>query len=399
MEAVENTQERGLNMEGIDVISDTDRRRQTKLLEDRYLPLICQGKRAFLLGAGCSVTAGIPTMRELSNSVLASIPKGKGKGVMSALQGCYAESNSCTIEDYMSEIVDYIAITERREGQGGDQHKVKIGRQPVTGEVLRSLLSVIKNGIFSKIADCAAKENLETHRKFVRSVRDIGDHGKSLSARPVDYFTLNYDLLIEDALAYEEIPYADGMRGGALGWWDADTYTQSCTARVIKLHGSIDWMSAATEPFPRRVRVQPSIPCPPGQERMIWPAATKYREAQHDPYATQIGLFHAILHDTSVDAGTVLTIIGYSFGDEHINAEIESALCENEHLTVAAFTSQDPLPPVLLNWRTAAFKKQVYAYSPKEMMCGDGDSSNAVSNQTFDWWKFEAIADFLEGRR
>jgi len=386
-------------MEGTDAISDTDRSLQTKLLEDKYLPLICQGKRAFLLGAGCSVTAGIPTMRELSNSVLAFIPKGKGKGLMSSLQGCYAESNSCTIEDYMSEIVDYIAIAERRERQGDEQHKVKIGRRPVTGEGLKSLLSVIKNGIFSKIADCAAEENLESHRKFVRSVRDIGDHGKSLSARPVDYFTLNYDLLIEDALASEEIPYADGMRGGALGWWDAGTYAQSCTARVVKLHGSVDWMSAAADPFPCRVRVQLGTPCPPGQERMIWPAATKYREAQHDPYATQIGLFHTVLHETSVDAGTVLTVIGYSFGDEHINAEIESALYENEHLTVVVFTSEDSLPPILSDWRTASFKKQVYVLSPKGMDCGDEDSGSAVPEHRFDWWKFEVIADFLEGRR
>ena len=56
---------------------------------------------------------------------------------------------------------------------------------------------------------------------------------------------------------------------------------------------------------------------------MIYPQAIKYIHAQSDPFAE---LFQRFRHRLGSGTDQVLLICGYSFGDEHINSEIEEAL-------------------------------------------------------------------------
>ncbi len=63
---------------------------------------------------------------------------------------------------------------------------------------------------------------------------------------------------------------------------------------------------------------------------LIYPQATKYIETQKDPFAT---LFQQFRNELQISTNNTLLICGYSFGDEHINAEIEFALTSpnNQH--------------------------------------------------------------------
>ena len=132
------------------------------------------------------------------------------------------------------------------------------------------------------------------------------------------------------------------MNGGNCAWWDSATFNVAgIAARVLKLHGSIDWTEIPNDPMPRRIANYCTLPAGHDQRVLIWPASTKYRETQRDPFAQLIDLARRILHPQS-GSQIVLTISGYSFGDSHINIEIERALRESGgELTMVVFTADE----------------------------------------------------------
>ena len=86
------------------------------------------------------------------------------------------------------------------------------------------------------------RAEIDTHRAFVRAIHKSLRPGKWASDQSVDYLVLNYDTLIEDALALERMPFSDGLDGGSTGWWNPTTLDRTdLVARVLKLHGSINW--------------------------------------------------------------------------------------------------------------------------------------------------------------
>src|SRR3546814_12232973 len=56
---------------------------------------------------------------------------------------------------------------------------------------------------------------------------------------------------------------------------------------------------------------------------LIYPQSTKYVATQRDPFAAQFSMLRGLLGSSSE---LVLAVCGYSFGDEHINEELERAL-------------------------------------------------------------------------
>ena len=51
----------------------------------------------------------------------------------------------------------------------------------------------------------------------------------------MDYLVLNYDTVLEDALALERVPFSDGLDGGVTGWWNPETFDRGgLAARVLQ---------------------------------------------------------------------------------------------------------------------------------------------------------------------
>ena len=164
--------------------------------------LLSQSRLAFLLGAGCSKIAGLPLMPELTETVLdhSGIAEDTKK-LLDKVQELFSGAASATIEDYMSEIVDLLSIAERRTRCGATQSKVSVGDQERDATELQTALDEIKKAVSSAIGD---KEiNIAVHQKFVRAIHGSLQAGKA--GRGVDYFVLNYDTLIEDALGLERV--------------------------------------------------------------------------------------------------------------------------------------------------------------------------------------------------
>jgi hypothetical protein len=358
--------------------------------------LLSQSKRAFLLGAGCSKCAGLLDMEGLTKKVLADIPKGeKVSLILNGLITYFAKAKGCTIEDYMSELIDLISIADRRESRGADTAKILIGGTAYSATELRAALSVIKQKIENIII--IEKIKISTHRAFIRAVHGRLQSGKTVSSQPVDYFTLNYDTLLEDALSLEQVSLADGFNGGATGWWDINAYFDPrVLARVFKVHGSIDWCLLDDDVLPRRIRHG----LKDDKERepvLIWPAATKYQETQRDPFAQILNIMRPTLRPPP-KSEIVLAVVGYSFGDSHINEELERALIESDgRLTIIVFTGADKPDGILKEWWVnPRLKEHVRIHAKRGFYHGD----NQVESDTdLPWWRFEVLVRLLGGER
>ncbi|AQQ10205.1 hypothetical protein L21SP3_02033 [Sedimentisphaera cyanobacteriorum] len=138
----------------------------------------------------------------------------------------------------------------------------------------------------------------------------------------------------------EKIPVADGFNGGVTGWWDMRAYnSDEAAAKVFKVHGSVDWCLLDDDILPRRIRhsIKEEIDNEPV---LIWPAATKYIESQRDPFAQILTKMRETLRPQQNEV--ILTIIGYSFGDAHINDELNRALLEADgRLTIIVCTEME----------------------------------------------------------
>ncbi len=310
--------------------------------------LMTQSGRAFLLGAGCSKCAGLPLTAELTTkALLSTLLDANTKEILTALQTHFAGATTPNIEDYLSELVDLLAIADRRENRGATKKEIDLGGKHYISEQLRNATEQIKQAI-AEVIDQAV--SIETHRNFVKAVHRPVRPGKLAGNQRIDYLVLNYDTLIEDALALEKVRFADGLDGGATGWWDVKTFSQiSLMARVMKLHGSINWSEFDDDPLPRRLPKNINGMSVKKLGIVIWPASTKYRETQRDPYAQLTSLAREVLRPTD-GSQQVLAVCGYRFGDSHINIELDRALRESAgRLTIVAFSSNSKPDGILIS--------------------------------------------------
>ena len=268
----------------------------------------------FLIGAGCSKCAGLPLTSELADEVLGRTELDcTSKDILTAVRETFGGSPKANLEDYLSEIVDVLAIADRREERSAGENAVLVGKCQYTAIQLRDAANQIKRAIAGVIINRTV--SIDTHRNFVSLVQKPFRHGKTTPSRHVDYLVLNYDTVVEDALALEKIKCSDGMSGGVTGWWDPDTFeVTDLQARVYKLHGSIDWVEFPDDPLPRRVAPSIQLDNELTQPNLIWPASTKYREAQLDPFSQLSSLARKAMRPRNGNQ-RLLIVCGYSFGD------------------------------------------------------------------------------------
>jgi len=376
--------------ENLEVFSSAEFKDTTQDLKD----LLSQSRLAFLLGAGCSHKAGLPLMTGLTEEVFDHDLLGqKTKSVLNTIKVNFSGTENATIEDYMSELVDYLSIADRRARCGIANCKLSVGDNDLTSKELTESLEEIKQAIVHVI--CEKDVDVSYHQQFVRSIHGSLQAGKT--GRMIDYLVMNYDTLLEDALGLEKIVYVDGFAGAATGWWEPSVFNRKqMAAKVFKIHGSIEWCLLEGDTLPRRIRSGIKLDTS-RKNVLIYPAATKYQEAQRDPFAQLLKhLRDCLLPDENKEI--VFAICGYSFSDDHINLEIENALYQSEgRLTVAAFISQDEPQGILKKWiEDLPINEQIRVYSNKGFF---HSRSFTKSDEDLPWWKFEVLARLLGGER
>lgn len=357
--------------------------------------LSVQSGRAFLIGAGCSKCAGLPLTADLTAEVLISnVLDDTTKNILTAIVQLFNGAADANIEDYLSELIDLLAITDRRHLRAATQQGTTFGGVSYSAPVLRTAADQMKRAIVGIIEK---KVLIETHQRFVRAVHHPLRPGKATSSHTVDYLVLNYDTVLEDALALERLPFADGIDGGVTGWWNPATFDRvGLAARVLKLHGSINWCEFEGDPLPRRVGSGIKVLSTKDQRILIWPASTKYRETQLDPYAQLAERARRVLRPDR-SSQCVLIVCGYRFGDSHINLEVDRALRESDDLTIVAFTNENEPCGQLKKWHMDTdVTDQVLIFANRGFF--HGKQIIQAENDLL-WWKFENITRLLGGER
>jgi SIR2-like domain len=150
----------------------------------------------------------------------------------------------------------------------------------------------------------------------------------TLRTHPIEIFTTNYDLLMEEGFERARAPYFDGFSGGLAPFFDPVTVAADDLparwSRLWKLHGSLGW---AVE---NGVVVRGK-----GREanHLVYPDHLKYDLTQKQPYASLFERLKRFL----LTADTLLLAVGCSFRDPHVCTVLDEALAMNPSAAVFAF--------------------------------------------------------------
>lgn len=329
--------------------------------------------------------------------------------LLAEVRGNYPKEGVSHIEIYLSEIQDIVAILERQKALGVESpvHITSQGNK-YSAEAALLVLKKIKESIYDILS--VKIDTLEHHRDFIKAIHKRLRSGRERSGSTINYFVLNYDTLLEDALALEKISFTDGFIGGSTAWWEPTRLSLvehdpfDLQARIFKLHGSIDWIKPEGSDMPLRVRS--ALPrqeiVGDGEPVVIYPANIKYREAQNDPYAFLLQNFRHFLRHSE---DHVLCVAGYSFGDEHINVEIEQALKKNEGLSIVAFVGEIELPTKLMAWlKDSSINSQIQVFGQRavwkegKQVLSSVDDGTEEGAQDFEWYRFEYLSNLLSGK-
>ena len=273
----------------------------------------------FLLAAGCPLSVKVdenpllPDMRGLTRIIndahINDSPTTPYKRLMEELRK--ARINSSNLED----VLTYIRSMK----------EVSTGGGTVRG-FTEAELNILESEICSKIACAVTKDLPSFDNSYRRLARWISSIDRFV---PVELFTTNYDLLLEQALEEQSVPFFDGFSGSRYPFFDIhsveDNALPSYWARLWKLHGSVNWKVVQGGIS----RVNKGVE---GSSELIYPSKLKYDQSRKMPFLAMFDRLTNFL----LQPHAVLFICGYSFSDEHINDTIMNALKVNQSANVVA---------------------------------------------------------------
>lgn len=262
---------------------------------------LTQGRRplGFLLGAGCPVSirdehgnALIPDIAGLTENVRTDLSASDRADVWAILEAQLAANSN--VEAILSHIrsLRVVAGADTVRGLSADD------------------LDALDAAICTTIVGAANKQLPTSDTPYHKLASWVGS---SIRAYPVELFTPNYDLLLEQALEAIRVPYFDGFVGSVAPFFDlhaieADELPRRW-ARLWKLHGSINW-SLGDGGTVYRIRSEPGA-----ANRVIYPSHLKYEQSRRMPYLAFLDRLKSFLRNPSA----VLVTCGYSFRDQHLN--------------------------------------------------------------------------------
>ena len=220
---------------------------------------------------------------------------------------CRPDTGKVNIEDILSRLRTMIAAMSDSDELSG------LGREQLRelDATTRKTIAGIVNPKISSVPD-----NFP-HRQFAKWISRSSHH------RPVEVFTVNYDILIEHGMEIERVPLHDGFVGSYQPFFYPESLqlleAQPGTtwSRLWKMHGSVTWRRMARGGRLDIVRGQPD-----SDGEMIYPSLQKYEQSRQQPYVA----FRDRLAWFLGQQDAVLIISGFSFGDEHINDLLFRAL-------------------------------------------------------------------------
>lgn len=320
-------------------------------------------KRRLLVffGAGTSQAVGIDGIIQLTTSVRADLP-GPQQAHYDRLGKEVGASGN------VESILDRVRLC--REMIGNDPAAVADGMK---GTEAAELDRAICRAIYKRVKIDPPK-GLQLHAEFAAWLSSIQ------RAKAPEIFSTNYDLLIERGLEIANVPYFDGFIGTVNPYFSdaasdpVDDLSSSANlpkswVRLWKLHGSIGWRSAveALTGTKRTVRL-PLIDPGVDDDVMIFPSREKYSDSRRLPFVA----LHDRMRRLTATGECLLLVVGYSFGDQHINDIFFTNLRENNRFSLTALMF-DPLDKKELSEnliKPTQGIRNLTAYGPDQALIG-----------------------------
>lgn len=276
-------------------------------------------KIAFLFGAGTSLAKKeldslyIPGIGKMTELVLAYLKEDKnnGKQYEKALaeidEELKQQGQPLNIETLLSNVEEKIRIIGKGTLNNLTKEEFSIIGDKIR-EKIQEIVSVHKN--------ISGKENTLIQYDLAKWIcnadRKFG----------VEIFTTNYDYMFEIGLETNGVPYFDGFTGSYKPFFNADAledvdYLPKQT-KLWKIHGSLGLHKDTSSG--RIIRMSSDK-----DDLLIYPSSLKYNNSKKQPYSAFMDRLNLFLKQDDA----VLFVCGYSFGDEHINERIMSALQTN----------------------------------------------------------------------
>jgi hypothetical protein len=268
----------------------------------------------FFIAAGCPLSVEMPEGKwplipDVKNLTLAinKVLEGDKKYSILLLELGKASKNPENIEDVLSFLRSLKAVSSGGEVRGLTEQDLKGLDQTICGEIVKRL-------------NVSLPDDETPYHRLCNWVRSID------RKVAIEFFTTNYDLLLEQALEDLEVPYFDGFVGSRKSFFDLraveDNLIPTHWSRLWKIHGSINWHQESKGSEQTVCRF--SSPNE-GLSHLIYPSHLKYEESRKMPYLALIDQLNRFIRRKS----SFLVLSGYSFNDGHLNDAIINALKSN----------------------------------------------------------------------
>ncbi|MBD3214027.1 MAG: hypothetical protein GF311_15565 [Candidatus Lokiarchaeota archaeon] len=288
---------------------------------------------AFFFGAGISVEANVPNLEQLTRKISES------------LQGNYKENfkllskESRNFEDILDLIRHLKVIKEFNEEILAEKFK-NIDYKDLDRKICSEIINQINPDALNPEAEKNDELNLAiNHINFIKWLKKAHNNHYP----PVEIYTTNYDIFLELAMDYEQVPYTDGFLGAYrpffrdrlifLNQSETEEDIPRSWFRYWKLHGSINWRQKYQNGKQQIFRTNYVKDLGEAEECLIQPSYFKFAETRLAPFSKLIDRFRRFL----LSGERSLFINGFGFGDDHLNEIILQSIRENPNLVITIF--------------------------------------------------------------
>lgn len=272
---------------------------------------------SLVTGNGTSIYAGSRDTRGFS--LAAYTGKEKYKSIKS-------ETDHISDKDIETALNKLIILYEQK----------KIIEDSVSLSSYQALINEVKSALIDSFVSLDYS-NLSSHEILLRKLRAFGCLNK------VNIFTANYDLAFEYAFDNLGIEYNDGFTGFVSRKFAPKTLEKKGLPILNKFHGSVNWISDNDEILEEQPKFS-YVDTVLGVEKtirelkininkdnekvLIYPTANKLYQTYSAPYSELM----RFMLDRFESGKNLIIVIGYKYGDDHINEILSKALANPDNV-------------------------------------------------------------------